>query len=510
MPMVLSLKPLGEQVTLLLNTIGTTRYELAEPAALACTVGGSTATAAVVGINVGVNGQETSPGQGTERSPLLVHSARGAGKELVHEVENDAANDLSQNTGSNGKTLNNEVGDVKVGRSGDGGRQHGEDLAGVLHNSCDGRDETVGKCLNEEHLEDLEDEVGVLKGNRGQKTRDDTENDAGDISNPSKAWEGFDSVDLGDNTDNSHRNSPEDDENSNDKGDNVSANDNLPPRELEALPDNLIRLDTDVSRSHLKSMMVSGGLVGSLSIRLSVEFNENSRVLLVVTRKPVALGLVGFGDQSLELLTAPFNGVNLLANESKGASTVRRSLLAGNVAGGEVSSLRIGSGRLNLCLLELHRNFVAFLDDLVQVLGLTGDPNVLDRIVEESADAGLVKVVLGHRSEEDSTGRDTLGILGRQNLKLRFSIATGGIDWEENRPCDTETHKADGAANAKEADEEPTAHLPIFDSIQRTRDGLGLSPSRLALIALGRGGIGEVVLQPTDKVSHDGGPTVVA
>jgi hypothetical protein len=45
---------------------------------------------------------------------------------------------------------------------------------------------------------------------------------------------------------------------------------------------------------------------------------------------------------------------------------------------------------------------------------------------------------------------------------------------------------------------------------QRTRDGLRLRSSGLARISLGGLGIGEVVLQPTDKVSHDGGPAVVS
>jgi hypothetical protein len=43
---------------------------------------------------------------------------------------------------------------------------------------------------------------------------------------------------------------------------------------------------------------------------------------------------------------------------------------------------------------------------------------------------------------------------------------------------------------------------------QRTRDGLRLRSSGLARISLGGLGIGEVVLQPTDKVSHDDDPAV--
>ncbi|KAI6752243.1 hypothetical protein HG531_006939 [Fusarium graminearum] len=319
-------------------------------------------------VNLGLGDKEnvvtTSPSKGAECGPLVVHGSRGAGKELVQKVEDDAADDLSQDAGSDTQTLNNK---------------HGEDLAGILDDGDNGRNETVGKCLDEEDLKNQEDEVGVLRvklslnhghkdgqSNRRQKTRDDTENDLKnkDTLDPSKAGKSLDGVDLGDNTDNSNRNGPEDDENSNNGGDDVSTDDNLPPRELETVPDNLVRLDANVSRCHVEGMVVSGSLESSLSIRLGVEFNKDSRVLLVVTSEPVGLGLISLGDESLEFLTAPFNGINLFANKSKRASAVR------------------------------------------------------------------------------------------EKLELGLSVAASGIDGEKDGPCDAKTDEADGAADAKESDKQ--------------------------------------------------------
>jgi hypothetical protein len=160
------------------------------------------------------------------------------------------------------------------------------------------------------------------ESNGRQKTRDDTKNDLRDILDPSKTRKSLDRVNLSNDTNDGDGNSPEDNENSNDGVDDISANDNLPPGEVQALPDNVIRLDTDETRSHVEGMVVSGSLESSLGIRLGVELDEHGRVLLIVASEPVSLSIVGLGDEGLQLLAAPFNSINLLANKPQRASTV--------------------------------------------------------------------------------------------------------------------------------------------------------------------------------------------
>lgn len=166
--------------------------------------------------------------------------------------------------------------------------------------------------------------------------------------------------------------------------------------------------------------MVSGGLESGLGIGLGEELDKDSIVLLVVSREPLSLSIVGLGNQLAKLLAAPFDSVDLLANETKGSKTVSRALLVGDPAGSKVSRLGVrGSGgsllsvgtrllqevdallvdqleKLDLSLLQLHGGLITLLDNLVQLLGVAWEPNVLDRVVEEGANAGLVEVLLGN------------------------------------------------------------------------------------------------------------------
>ena len=65
--------------------------------------------------NVGVHGQHASPRDGAQLCPLVIHGPRCASQVLVQEPEDDKANDLRQDVGGKGKTLNDKVRDVKVG-----------------------------------------------------------------------------------------------------------------------------------------------------------------------------------------------------------------------------------------------------------------------------------------------------------------------------------------------------------------------------------------------------------
>lgn len=212
--------------------------------------------------------------------------------------------------------------------------------------------------------------------------------------------------------------------------------------------------------------MVSGGLESGLGVGLGEELDKDSIVLLVVSREPLSLSIVGLGNQLAKLLTAPFDSVDLLANETKGSKTVSRALLIGDPAGSKVSRLGIRGSRgsllsvftrlldevdallvdqlekLDLSLLQLHGSLITLLDNLVQLLGVAWEPNVLDRVVEEGTNAGLIEVLLGNGCEEDGSGRDALSILRGEeeslaDIDVKDTLAKNGVnDKAVNDPSD--------------------------------------------------------------------------
>lgn len=272
-------------------------------------------------------------------------------------------------------------------------------------------------------------------------------------------------------------------------------------------------------------------LESGLSIGLGVELDEDSAGGLEVAGAPVSLGSLGQGKNPLELGTTPLDGVNLLSEETKGSKTVSRTHLGRNPAGG-IASLDIagafgGSGslvglevllvgsfeELDLSLLQLHGNLVALLDELVQVLGVTSNPDVLDGVAEGLANASLVEILLGDGGEQHGAGGESVGVLGREEeglaevdvkdalahnhvhdetidepcdkgmrvqavrrilnvkvavrdgLELGLAIAAGGIDREEDGPGDAGTDEADGGADSEVSQEEVGVDALVLEGV---------------------------------------------
>jgi hypothetical protein len=109
--------------------------------------------------NIGVNGQQTTPEDGTETSPLGVLGTWRAGQELVQQPENKHTNDLGYNANGNCKTLKDEVGDVEVGRGWQRATQNGEDLARVLGNLHNCSRGSISDGPNKEYLDHLKAKV---------------------------------------------------------------------------------------------------------------------------------------------------------------------------------------------------------------------------------------------------------------------------------------------------------------------------------------------------------------
>lgn len=350
----------------------------------------------------------------------------------------------------------------------------------------------------------------------------------GNISDPSQARNILQRVDLGNQTNNTNGNGPEDDEGSNEAIHSIAADNNLPPGNGQALPDDLARLDANRLGFHVQGLVVSDRLVCVLGVALGLEFDKNSVDFLVVARPPVGLGLFDFGNQFLQLVAAPFDGVDLFANEAKKAKTVMRAILVLNPARSNVASLdvttlgisrrrvlcqglallqRLGASLVDLCqetnlaLFKLHGGLVALLDHFVQLVRLAANPDILDGTIHV-ADALLAVVFIRNRGEQNSAGRDPLGVVRvdvvclaqvdvedalarnhvhekpvddpankgvgieiilmtvnihiavRQDLELRQALASRGVDREQNGPGDEQADKTDGEADAQVSQEE--------------------------------------------------------
>lgn len=113
--------------------------------------------------NVGINGENAAPRNGAEAGPLLVHGSRCLGQKLVQQRKDEEANDLRNNAGGNGETLDDEVGNVEIRRRRQRCGENGKDLARLLSNLDKGRRGRVGKGLDQKHLDELEEEVRVLR-----------------------------------------------------------------------------------------------------------------------------------------------------------------------------------------------------------------------------------------------------------------------------------------------------------------------------------------------------------
>src|SRR3569833_847844 len=113
--------------------------------------------------NVAVDGEGATPRDGAEVGPLVVQSPRRAGEELAHQGEDDEADHLREHGGGDRETLDDEVRDVEVGGLGQVLSQDGRGAGRVVHDLLsDGRG---GRAHggDEEDLENLEAEAGVLR-----------------------------------------------------------------------------------------------------------------------------------------------------------------------------------------------------------------------------------------------------------------------------------------------------------------------------------------------------------
>lgn len=377
--------------------------------------------------NIGIDWQDRAPRDGTERSPLVVHGTWSACQEPIDEVEDDEADNLGDDARCDRQTLKDEVRHVEVRSQWqllgqepcDGGRV----LAQLLYDSCSSR--TDGD--DQEDLNDLEGEVGILgeeldaregwlsrqlgenshndwnqrhencKHDGWQETGDNTDDLAWNLLKPLQPRVLHELWNVGDETDCSNWDSPEDNESCNDAHNSVAADDLLPPRDLERLPDNLIWVHSDIAWRHVKSLVVREHLVGALSIRLLVKGNEDSANRSTSTGSVGGLGGSSIWDELGESFAAVVDSVNLATKETKWSQFHGWTFFVGDPTSSDRAWLSISScGRLgvlaesllsvlqsllyqlDLSSLELERELVSFFNNVINIVTLADNVDVLN------------------------------------------------------------------------------------------------------------------------------------
>ena len=114
------------------------------------------------GCNVSVDWQNGSPRNGGKVGPLVVHRTWSGGENLVEQGEENEPNDLRYDTRRQGKTLQDEVGNVEVGCGWQLLCQQSRDGGWVVGDILDDGRSSRSKGDDKEDLDDLESEIGVL------------------------------------------------------------------------------------------------------------------------------------------------------------------------------------------------------------------------------------------------------------------------------------------------------------------------------------------------------------
>lgn len=187
-------------------------------------------------------------------------------------------------------------------------------------------------------------------------------------------------------------------------------------------------------------------MISGLGVSLVVKLHEHGRDELRIAGSVLGLEFFNLRAEALDLGSRPVDGINLLTDdhlETVGGSVGGFHPTAGDGAGLIIGfsahglqgnrivvgvalfleGLAAGSIRhddeLGLGRLELHGGVVAFLDLVLQLLRVGGQPHILDLLdAEHPADPVAVQVVLGDCSEEHRAGRQPAGIRRRQGIGL--------------------------------------------------------------------------------------------
>ena len=212
----------------------------------------------------------------------------------------------------------------------------------------------------------------------------------------------------------------------------------------------------------MKSLVMRQRLEGRLSIRLVSELNENTSDRLRLSLSVFCLRSCGSRDKLLQSLAGPVDRVNFLAVQTKFAELVGWSLLLRDPAGSKstrfsialshwfwlcfrvsaslldsLQSLLVGKlDKLDFGRFQDEGSLVTFLNELVDLGGVTSDPDASNSVTKDLSKLELVKIRLGNRCEEHCSGRDAVRVDWREKERLTQ------VDVEDALTCDQHQHEA--------------------------------------------------------------------
>ena len=320
----------------------------------------------------------------------------------------------------------------------------------------------------------------------------------------------------------------------------------------QVVPNNLLWEHTELTGGHLGvglGLSLLHHQPGILGRALGIEFQEDGTHELSLALPVLVLLGLDLGNELSQVLASVCDGVDLLANEkleAVGGAVLWVAKLVNAFSGlvrllslARLHAVQVGiAGKLNLAIFKLQCGSVAVLDQLLQLLAVGGNPCVLH--AGEHLEEGGLGEVLGDVGEEDGLGGQAAGAKGRssvclaqvdgvealagnddhdqqqedkrdqgvgivavhigdvahgEQVKLLLASTTGGIDGEQDGPCDDAAKEADDNEQLEEAHEEVAVDGLVVEDVLVLDAAEVLDPAEEAIA--GRGGLA-VVAQAVD------------
>ncbi|KAH3663826.1 hypothetical protein OGAPHI_005229 [Ogataea philodendri] len=400
------------------------------------------------------NGVTGSPGwssQGVITVPLLSWSVV---KESSQNKRQNQTNNLGKSTRTDGQTLQKHVGNVEVRSSWELLTQKRHGHRWILHNLSHGRGSSRGTGSNQEDLDNLESKEPLLgpvintlrshastnlthlsnerwqqhhqhsQSNGWQQSSDDTHQNVWHVVDETqKVQLAGQVVDVRNETDNCDWDSPENDGQSQDSSGNGSLTRSSLSSETGVFPNNVFWGRRSESSRVLKLLGVWNALVGSLQLQVASKLNEHGSglfvtiwvvQLLLVDLLVVVTNLIHTGSQKILLLTDEWNpsvlvGWQFLLRNVRGnfISWFWKWLILLHSLGSELDSL---SDKLNKAAFELSRKLTSLLDKLLQLLSVSGVPNV-NSSREQSVESSLILDLFWKVVNEQGSRREQGGVI---------------------------------------------------------------------------------------------------
>lgn len=375
-------------------------------------------------------------------------------------------NVVGEECGSTGRVLFDGVDDRSSRSTQSGHEEDLDDLEGkvvVLDSQLHSRPSRATRDLGCEAKDDGQQRHEDCKQDDWQQTSDKTEKHIGEVVDERERGNQLDqSVDLGDSTNESDWNCPEDNECDDKCNNDDLADDTLPPLDVQVAPKNFGWCHSSETGLHVQDVVMGQTLIRGLRIIHCRELDKGSSEQLSLPLLVCGLHLRDLRNEPLELAAAEVDGIHLLSDER--LQTVDRALLGLEVAGRDGSRFGIGHGdllkvgsltllcgllvglqlvgvgsldELGLGSLQLGVCTITLLDQILELLAVGGEPDAANGRTQHVAQLALAHVVLRDGGVHDHLGGETAGVVGRHEVGLPE------VDEEDGFPGDHVDDKAE-------------------------------------------------------------------